>query len=51
MNMSNIEKWVEYGVDFRYKGREEQKLDSIALMEARLERMRICPKNKLSRQD
>ncbi|MDT4863558.1 hypothetical protein FQZ97_982710 [compost metagenome] len=49
MNKQNIEEWAEYGVDSRYKSREEQKADSIALMEARLERMKTLPKEQIIR--
>lgn len=49
MNKQNIEEWAEFGVDSRYKSREEQKADSIALMEARLERMKNLPKEQIIR--
>lgn len=49
MNMNIMEKWTEYGVDSRYKSRDEQKSDSIALMESRLERMRNLPKEQIIR--
>jgi len=49
MNKHNIEDLAEYGVDSRYKSREEQESDSIALMESRLERMRNLPKEQIIR--
>lgn len=40
---------AEFGVDSRYETRKEQELDSITLMEARLERMKRLPKEEVLR--
>lgn len=39
----------EYGVDSRYKTDEERKHDSVALMQARLERMKSLPRDQILR--
>lgn len=39
----------EYGVDSRYKDKRERDSDSIALMQARLERMKNIPKEQIIR--
>ena len=39
----------EYGVDSRYKTAKERKHDSVALMEARLERIKKLPKEQILR--
>jgi hypothetical protein len=40
---------VEYGVDSRYKNQKEKKSESIALMQARLERMKLLPKEQITK--
>ncbi len=39
----------EYGVDSRYKNKKERESDAIALMQARLERMKHVPKEQVVR--
>jgi hypothetical protein len=38
---------VEYGVDSRYKSKKERESESIALMQARLEKMKHLPKEQI----
>ncbi len=38
---NNLNENIEYGVDSRYLSDEERKSESVALMQARLERMSI----------
>jgi hypothetical protein len=45
----NINENVEFGVDSRYQNSKEKKSDSVALMEARLERMKNLPKEQIIR--
>ncbi len=45
----NINKDPEYGVDSRYKNSMEKEHDSVALMEARLERMKNLAKEQIMR--
>lgn len=53
MTMTNKKKTIhadaEYGVDSRYKSAGERKHDSVALMEARLERMKELPQEHMLR--
>ena len=46
-NISKVD--FEYGVDSRYKSTKERKQDSVALMQARLERMKNLPKEQILR--
>ncbi len=39
----------EFGIDSRYKTKKERELDSITLMQARLERMKHLPKEQILR--
>ncbi|SKA14911.1 hypothetical protein [Sediminibacterium ginsengisoli] len=39
----------EYGVDSRYKNKKERESDSVALMQARLERMKAIPREQIIR--
>lgn len=39
----------EFGIDSRYKTKKERDQDSIALMQARLERMKNLPKEQILR--
>jgi hypothetical protein len=45
----NINENVEFGVDSRYQNNKEKESDSVALMEARLERMKNLPKEQIIR--
>lgn len=38
---------VEYGVDSRYKSKKERESESVALMQARLEKMKRLPKEQI----
>ncbi len=40
---------AEYGVDSRYKSKKERKSDALALMQARLERMKKLPRKEVLR--
>jgi hypothetical protein len=45
----NINENVEFGIDSRYQNGKEKESDSVALMEARLERMKNLPKEQIIR--
>ncbi len=53
MTMTNKQNIIntdpEFGVDARYKSKKEREQDSIALMQARLERMKKIPKEQVIR--
>lgn len=44
-----INSYSEFGIDSRYKTKKEREQDSIALMQARLERMKNLPKEQILR--
>lgn len=46
-NIANVDS--EYGVDSRYKTTKEKEQDSVALMQARLERMKNLPREQILR--
>lgn len=46
-NILNVDS--EYGIDFRYKTTKEKEQDSIALMQARLDRMKNVPREQILR--
>lgn len=48
-NKNSTQVYSEYGVDSRYKTKKERELDSFALMQARLERMKNLPREEILR--